>query len=424
MTQHTIRVEGVSKKFSLGLNDAIRYGLLDLGKKFTGGSQSQPSLRSGEFWALQDVSFDLSPGEAIGILGVNGSGKTTLLRILNGAFLPDKGFIEIHGRVGALIAAGAGFSPLLTGRENVFVNGSLLGMTKLEIERQFDEIVHLSGLGKFIDMPVRNYSSGMIVRLGFSIAIMGNPNLLLIDEVLAVGDVAFQKICYEKILYKINQGASVIFISHSVGAIWAICDKGLFLDRGISCGVESVEDACRRYELANHRALATQNASSDTTILACATKNEARILGLRVCNATDGNDQDEFEFQEPLMMIMKFELGSDVDDVILRYSFDATHYKFICALDSSYSGSDGIIPLRQGTYEAKVILSEPAFRPGAYFVNCAVCSKSIGVHLDARQSAASFVIKPPQHIFLYDTDSPAVIYAEADHSVHTLDIIK
>lgn len=417
MPSPTIRVEGLWKKFGLTIHEAIRYGLLDLTAQLFGRGQDRSALRVGEFWALQDVGFELSPGEAIGILGVNGSGKTTLLRILNGAFLPDRGLVEIRGRVGALIAAGAGFAPLLTGRENVYVNGSLLGMSKEELDRQFDEIVYLSGLDKFIDMPVKNYSSGMSVRLGFAVAIMGNPDLLLIDEVLAVGDVSFQKLCYERILAKIKSGTSVIFISHSVSAVWAICDKGVFLDKGVSCGVESVEDACRRYELANHRQFAANSSPFSSAMVSDSSSNEARIIGMKSCNYHTGVEESEYEFQEPILLIMEFEIDNYVQDLIIRVAFDASHYKFICVSDSSYSDGNGIVSLQKGRYEARVVIKSPPFRPGAYVVHCAVCSKGIGVHLDALQRATSFVIRPAKKIFLYDTDSPAVIYTEAQHTI-------
>lgn len=420
MSLPTIAVDGLWKKFGLTINEAIRYGLLDLTKKLSGRGQDRSVLRPGEFWALQDVGFDLLPGEAIGILGVNGSGKTTLLRILNGAFLPDRGLVEIRGRVGALIAAGAGFAPLLTGRENVYVNGSLLGMSKQELDRQFDEIVYLSGLDKFIDMPVKNYSSGMTVRLGFAVAIMGDPDLLLIDEVLAVGDVSFQKLCYERILGKIRSGTSVIFISHSISAVWAICDKGIFLDKGVSCGVESVEDACRRYELANHHQFAENSAPFSANDENVSSSQRARILGMRSCQLSTGVETCEYEFQEPILLIMEFDLADHIQDLIIRVAFDASHYKFICVSDSSYSEGSGMVSLQKGRYEARIVINSPPFRPGAYVVHCAVCSKGIGVHLDALQRAVSFVIRPAKHIFLYDADSPAVIYTEAQHTIEKI----
>jgi lipopolysaccharide transport system ATP-binding protein len=216
-----IRSEGVSKKFGLTLRQSMKYGLRDVARKLAGRSSTSGVLREGEFWAVNDVSFELHGGEALGIMGVNGCGKTTLLRILNGVYAPDTGRIQIRGRVGALIAAGAGFAPMLSGRENVYVNGALLGLTTQEIDGLMDEIIAFSELGQFIDLPVKNYSSGMYVRLGFAIAALSRPDVLLMDEVLAVGDLNFQKKCYDHILQLKRQGTAIILVSHSPGFVIA-----------------------------------------------------------------------------------------------------------------------------------------------------------------------------------------------------------
>ena len=171
----------------------MRYGLIDNSKRLIGIQPKTNLLRSGEFWALKNISFELKKGEALGIMGVNGCGKTTLLRILNGVFAPDEGEAVIRGRVGAMIAAGAGFAPTLSGRENIQINGALLGMSPYEIDSVIDEIIDFSEIGQFIDMPVKNYSSGMTIRLGFAISVFSSPDVLLMDEILAVGDINFQK---------------------------------------------------------------------------------------------------------------------------------------------------------------------------------------------------------------------------------------
>ncbi|MEO1512133.1 MAG: ATP-binding cassette domain-containing protein, partial [Planctomycetota bacterium] len=202
MAGPVIEVRGLYKKFGQSLRSALKYGLIDAARRGVGLDSDSARLRPGEFWALRDVGFEVRPGEALGIMGVNGSGKTTLLRVLNGTYGPDAGRVTMRGRVGALIAAGAGFDPMLTGRENILINGALVGMSPREIRRRFDEIVDFAELREFIDMPVRNYSSGMAVRLGFSVAVAGRPEILLVDEVLAVGDMNFQRKCFERILLK------------------------------------------------------------------------------------------------------------------------------------------------------------------------------------------------------------------------------
>ncbi len=182
-----IHVEDVSKKFCRNLRRSLWYGLQDTAADLLGRGESSASLRPEEFWAVDDVSFSLKRGECLGLVGRNGAGKTTLLKMLNGLIKPDKGRIEIRGRVGALIALGAGFNPILTGRENVYVNGAVLGLSKREISERIDEIIDFAEIGDFIEAPVQSYSSGMQVRLGFAVATAMKPDVLLLDEVLAVG---------------------------------------------------------------------------------------------------------------------------------------------------------------------------------------------------------------------------------------------
>ncbi len=175
------------------------YGFRDILRDTAGLHPKSDRLRRKEFWAVDDVSFELRKGETLGIIGPNGAGKTTLLKMLNGIVLPDKGSLRIKGRVGALIQVGAGFHPQLTGRENIYINGAILGMGKREIDKKFDAIVEFADIGDFLDTPVKHYSSGMFVRLGFAVAVHCEPEILLVDEVLAVGDTGFQTKCFNKI---------------------------------------------------------------------------------------------------------------------------------------------------------------------------------------------------------------------------------
>ncbi len=208
------------------------YGLGDIRKNIVGQGTRSERLRADEFWAVQDVSFELKRGESIGLIGANGSGKTSLLKMLNGIYWPDKGKITIQGRVGALIAVGAGFHPLLTGRENIYANGAILGMDKKEIDKKFDAIVDFSGLEDSLDMSVKHYSSGMFVRLGFAVAIHCEPDILLVDEVLTVGDMNFQKKCTAKMQELEKKGVSKIFVSHDLASVQQLCDKALHLSHG------------------------------------------------------------------------------------------------------------------------------------------------------------------------------------------------
>jgi lipopolysaccharide transport system ATP-binding protein len=227
-----VKVEGLSKKFCKSLKKSLKYGMYDLVANLRGKDTSN-ALRPDEFWALKDINFELKRGECLGLIGHNGAGKSTLLKILNGLINPDHGKVTIRGRVGALIELGAGFNPIMTGRENIYNNGAVLGFTREEINAKIEEIIAFSELEEFIDMPVRNYSSGMKVRLGFSVAAQMEPDVLIIDEVLAVGDVGFRIKCLNRI-GELLKNTAVIFVSHSMVQIAKISTKYVLLDKGQS----------------------------------------------------------------------------------------------------------------------------------------------------------------------------------------------
>lgn len=227
-----IKVENVSKKYCKSLKRSMLYGTVDIARNMIGLSSNSGRLKRDEFWALDDVSFEVKRGETLGIIGPNGSGKTTLLKLLNGIFWPDKGKIKIKGRVGALIELGAGFHPLLTGRENIYINAAILGMKKEEVDKKFDEIVEFADIGDFIDIPVKYYSSGMMMKLGFSVAAHSDPDILLIDEVMAVGDIQFQSKCFFKIRELKEKGKIIVLVSHDMGNIQKYTDKVILFHKG------------------------------------------------------------------------------------------------------------------------------------------------------------------------------------------------
>jgi len=243
-----IKVEHVSKKYCKSLKWSMLYGIKDIGRNTLGLSSYSEKLRKGEFWAVDDVSFEVRKGETLGIIGPNGSGKTTLLKLLNGIFWPDKGKITIKGKAGALIEVGAGFHPLLTGRENVYINAAILGMTKKEVEKDFDSIVEFADIGDFIDTPVKFYSSGMFVRLGFAVAVHCEPDILLVDEVLAVGDLAFALKCHRKMSEFRQSGGTVVMVSHNIQAIRNVGKKALWLNGGEIKEIGEVHHVCDLYE--------------------------------------------------------------------------------------------------------------------------------------------------------------------------------
>lgn len=247
MSTPLVRVEKVSKKFCRRLRRSLWYGLIDMTGEFLGRNDDHARLRAEEFWALSEVSFDLQRGETIGLIGPNGAGKTTLLRILNGLIKPDIGRVEVRGRMQALIALGAGFNPILTGRENIYVNASVLGIPQSEVKRRFDEIVEFSGVEEFLDTPVQHFSSGMAVRLGFSVSAFLYPDILLVDEVLAVGDEGFQMKCLNKIGELKKQGTGIILVSHNMHTISTFSSEVLLLQRGRHQIFENVSEGVREY---------------------------------------------------------------------------------------------------------------------------------------------------------------------------------
>ncbi|MEI6293954.1 MAG: ABC transporter ATP-binding protein, partial [Methanomicrobiales archaeon] len=248
-----IHVKGLGKKYTIGgpqekyltLRDALANSVK---KPFQWMNRQGASQSTNEFWALKDVSFDVYEGEVVGIIGRNGAGKSTLLKILSQITTPTEGEVDIYGRVGSLLEVGTGFHPELTGRENIFLSGSILGMRKREIEEKFDEIVKFAEIEKFLDTPVKRYSSGMYVRLAFAVAAHMDTEILLVDEVLAVGDAAFQKKCMGKMGdAAAKEGRTVLFVSHNMAAVTGLCKKAILFDNGKIISNASTDKVIQEY---------------------------------------------------------------------------------------------------------------------------------------------------------------------------------
>lgn len=247
MSNAAITFKNVSKKFRKGqIYDSLRDLIPALTKKAFARYGEKP-LGKNEFWVLKDISFEVQRGESVGIIGHNGAGKSTMLKHLSGIMKPTKGTIEVNGKLSALIEVGAGFHQDLTGRENIFLNGTILGMSRAEISRKFDEIVDFSGLEEFIDTPVKRYSSGMHARLGFSVAAHLEPDILVVDEVLSVGDYVFQNKGLEKMRSILTGGATVLFVSHNLRAVSDLCKRSILLDHGKMLLDGPTQDVIRHY---------------------------------------------------------------------------------------------------------------------------------------------------------------------------------
>jgi lipopolysaccharide transport system ATP-binding protein len=402
-------VDRLSKKFSTNLKSSLRYGLTDSFRRVLHLKQSE-NLRNGEFWALDNVSFSLEEGKSLGLMGLNGSGKTTLLRILNGTYKPDKGYVKLRGSIGSLIAAGAGFSPLLTGRENIYVNGTLLGMKPKEIEAKFEEIVEFSDLGKFIDMPVKNYSSGMSVRLGFAVATISSPRILLVDEVLAVGDLNFQKKCFERINELKANGTSVILVSHSVGAIWSVCDSALVLEQGQSRGVMDVESGCKLYEVINNRS------GSDDQYLNNEISSENYGSNFESVFVENHNSLHaglvEISRGQRLDLIVNFNSEQEYETGILRLQVDSQMHKVLAIVDS-YEAEHQYLHVKKGANYFKASLSTSSLRPGRYSISLAFLKAENNLHVSVQQNAFNFVVQQNEGDFLY-ADPRASVFIETE----------
>jgi lipopolysaccharide transport system ATP-binding protein len=260
MATPVISVRGVSKRYILGamaghdtLRDQLAHGARALGRMFSPGSHSRANGGEPEgFWALNDVSFDLDEGEVLGVVGSNGAGKSTLLKILSQITEPTEGEIRVRGRVASLLEVGTGFHPELSGRENVFLNGAVLGMSRREIRAKFDEIVAFAEVEKFLDTPVKRYSSGMYVRLAFAVAAHLEPEILIVDEVLAVGDVQFQKKCLGKMKDVSQTGRTVLFVSHNMSAVESLCTRAILLEKGRLSMSDTAVNVVRHYVQETH----------------------------------------------------------------------------------------------------------------------------------------------------------------------------
>lgn len=258
MTDIAIRCEGLGKQYRIGererykalrdtITDAVAAPLRRFHSAFKGTNNTQANGHNEPFWALKDISFEIKRGEVVGIIGHNGAGKSTLLKILSRITAPTVGEVKIHGRVGSLLEVGTGFHPELTGCENIFLNGAILGMRKAEIERKFDDIVSFAEIEKFIDTPVKRYSSGMYVRLAFAVAAYLEPDVLVIDEVLSVGDMQFQKKCLGKMEDVVKHGRTVLFVSHDMTAIKTLCPWSIHLGMGRIVNIGSTTELIYNY---------------------------------------------------------------------------------------------------------------------------------------------------------------------------------
>jgi len=387
MSEFALRFDSVSKKYRLrhGWYISIRDEAARLAKRAFGRADGEANV----FWALRDVSFEVRRGETVGLIGSNGAGKSTILKILSRVTTPTRGGFEVHGKVGALIEVGAGFHPDLTGRENVYLNGAIMGMRKREIDAKFDQIIAFSEVEGFIDTPLKFYSSGMMVRLGFAVAAHIDPEILLVDEVLAVGDTAFQAKCLNKIAELKEQDRTIILVSHTMPSILQHSSRVLWIDHGRVVAYGDPEATVEQYLRTVHDHDASD---AEPESIAAASDSAIHITSVSVRRANAGPG-DPLAYGEPATIEITYTVTRQVDDPVIAISFCDVRDFPLGGLTSRLDG----VHLEGGTGEriARLVLSPVLFTRGSYGINVAIHDARIQRYLDMRPRAASFMVEGP-----------------------------
>lgn len=342
-----------------------------------------------QFWALKNVSFELNQGEVLGVIGRNGAGKSTLLKLLSRITEPTAGRIEIHGRVASLLEVGTGFHPELTGRENIFLNGAILGMTRSEIRRKFDEIVAFSEVEKFLDTPVKRYSSGMYVRLAFAVAAHLEPEVLVVDEVLAVGDAAFQKKCMGKMKDVGNSGRTVLFVSHNMEAVMRLCPTSLYLERGMVKGFGPTTDMIKAYM--DHGS--GQNAEIELTQHPRAFQEEgARFQRIRVISGFPSESAWSFPYGSLISFQVEFIVQKHLEDVDIAFQIFSSGIQIASAgLLQQCSKTARLSP---GVHLLSVTIEEPLLNPGTFSLGLSLVSGM--TQIDNISEVVQFEVTPSE----------------------------
>ena len=356
MTTNAISVNSLSKNFRLyhERNRYIKAALLR-GRR----------AKYEEFWALSDVSFDVAHGATLGIIGSNGSGKTTMLKCLTGIYTPERGAIKIDGTLAALLELGAGFHPELTGAENIFLNGAILGMSKRDVQRKFQSIVEFAGLEKFIDTPVKNFSSGMVVRLGFSIASHVEPEILLIDEILSVGDQDFQRKCSEKIEEFRREGRTIVVVSHSLGLVQQLCKEVIWLDKGQIKQSGSATEVIAAYTGGSYTARTEKDETSRTRW----GTGDARINSIELLRP-DGVMTQVLESCAPAQIRLQISAHTRIESPILRVQITKLNGDVIWAT-STQRGTTTMRVL-EGATTATLSIESTQLLEGTYYISAAI----------------------------------------------------
>lgn len=372
-----VKVSHVSKRFTVRKDSSIKERIVTLGRA---GRRHKE-----EFWALTDVTIDIHAGTTIGLIGHNGSGKSTLLKAIGGIIEPTSGSVLQRGRVAALLELGAGFHPDLTGRENVYLNAAVLGLSRVEVDERFDEIVGFSGIGDFIDTQVKFYSSGMYVRLAFAVAVHTDPDILLVDEVLAVGDEAFQRKCLDKIRSFQAEGRTIIIVSHSLGQITELCDRAILMNRGeVVCDGDPMTAVAQFRDILDDRRIAED--AKNVPAEADSVQETARVVSTEVC-AVGREIGEVIEFGDDIRVVAYVESSTGLDNWICAIQIDNTLGQKV--FGASTDRLETPLPPLRGMARVEFVLAHNALGSGKYFVNTSILDYA-SRHLHDLVQATSF----------------------------------
>jgi ABC-type polysaccharide/polyol phosphate transport system ATPase subunit len=382
-----VTVDQVSKRYRLSRlgSKSIREEMQRFSRRLVQGARAGEG-ETEDFYALQNVSFEIDQGQTIGFIGPNGSGKSTILKLLARIIYPTQGKLIVRGSVASLIEVGAGFHPELTGRENVFLYGSIMGMKRAEVRKKFDQIVDFAGLERFMDTPVKRYSSGMYVRLGFAVAAHINPNVLLVDEVLAVGDAAFQSKCQQRIEELRRNGMTIAFVSHDMTAVERLCERVVFLHHGQIRSDGEPQAVISDY----YNAVVFKSAEQENALMTADAETisgrEAEILGVKFLDR-DGLEVDSLATGQPLIAQIEYRANRPIEDPVFELFFysadDRLHTHYTTALTGDH------IPTLQGHGVVEISVDEFGLTPGIF---------KIDASLMRRGAIAPYDWKPRQYL--------------------------
>jgi len=394
-----IKAENLGKKYLLShqkkerytaLRDVMAESVKKWGKRVVNpfSIKGEPDFAQEEFWALKDVSFEIEQGDRVGVIGRNGAGKSTLLKILSRVTEPTTGRISLKGRVASLLEVGTGFHPELTGRENIFLNGAILGMSKAEIKKKFEEIVTFAEVEKFLDTPVKRYSSGMYVRLAFSVAAHLEPEILIVDEVLAVGDAQFQKKCLGKMQDVGKEGRTIILVSHNMTTVQALANKAIFLDRGYTEGISAVPEAVQKY-LYGEKLQSTGYFKPGNN----GSKKDAHILEAKISDES-GEITSRIRTYDPIFIEIKWVNNSGVPVNPNFMLVNQQGVTVLLALDVPVDWS-GEKKKEPGVYVSRARIPPNLLNANDYAVNIALDCSSPRICYEAHLDALRFTVWDP-----------------------------